>query len=145
VRALVLALALLCAVPAAADEATAERAMAEARRGAGLAETTSDARLVRAARAIAEDNARRGELDHVGAQGGTLRSRVAAEGYVFRLVAENLAVGTPDGARVVTLWLDSPGHRANLLNPGLVHHGLARVRGADGRDYWAAVFGAPQR
>lgn len=119
-RAVVLALALLLATPAWADEDAAERAMAEARRAAGLATTMSDPRLVRAARAIAEDNAARGELDHLDAKGGTLRSRALAEGYVFRLVAENLAVGT----RVVALWLDSAEHRANLLNAGVVHHGL---------------------
>lgn len=144
-RALVLALALLLAVPARADEAAAERAMAAARGAAGLATTASEPGLARAARAIAEDNAKRGELDHVDAGGGTLRGRVTAEGYAFRLVAENLAVGTPDGARVVALWLNSPEHRANLLNPNVIHHGLARARGLDGRNYWAAVFGAPLR
>jgi uncharacterized protein YkwD len=144
-RAAFVALALLLAFPARADEAAAERAMAEARRAAGLEVTAPDARLARAARTIAEDNAARRELDHADARGGTLRGRALAEGYVFRLVAENLAVGTPDGARVVTLWLESPEHRANLLNPGAMHHGIARARGSDGRDYWAAVLGAPLR
>ncbi|MCM0020550.1 MAG: CAP domain-containing protein, partial [Tagaea sp.] len=123
----------------------AERALAQARREAGVAPTTPDSRLARAARAIAEDNAARGELDHVDAKGGTLRSRAMAENYAFRLVAENLAMGTQDGARVIELWRHSPEHRANLLQAGAVHHGLARVRGPDGRDYWAAVFGAPLR
>ena len=136
---------LLLAAPALADEAAAERTMAEARRAAGLAATTTDARLLRAARAIAEDNAARRELDHTDAKGGTLRARATAEGYFFRLVAENLAVGTPDGAQIVRLWMESPEHRANLLNPGAVHHGIARARGSDGRDYWAAVLGAPLR
>jgi uncharacterized protein YkwD len=145
VYALVLAFALSLAGPTWADEDAAERAMAQARREAGLAATTQDARLARAARAIAEDNAKRGELDHVDATGGTLRSRATAEGYVFRIVAENLAVGTQDGAHVIELWRASPEHRANLLNAGTIHHGLARVRGADGRDYWAAVLGAPLR
>jgi uncharacterized protein YkwD len=145
VRAAVLALALILALPARADEASAERAMAQARAQAGFAATTKDARLAAAARAIAEDNATRGELDHVDARGETLRARATQSGYAFRLIAENLAVGTPDGAVVVRLWLDSPEHRANLLNAGVAHHGLARVRGADGRDYWAAVFGAPLR
>jgi uncharacterized protein YkwD len=145
VRAVVLAPALILAAPAFADEAAAERAMAQARAQAGLAVTTADPRLVAAARAIAEDNATRGELDHVDARGGTLRARTTQAGYAFRLVAENLAVGTPDGAVVVRLWLDSPEHRANLLNAGAAHHGLARARGPDGRDYWAAIFGAPLR
>lgn len=140
-----LCLLLALAAPARADEASAERAIAEARVAAGLAMTVADPRLERAARNIAEDNARRGELDHAGADGSTLRSRALAQGYVFRFVAENLAAGAPDGARIVALWLDSPAHRANLLNPGAVHHGVARARGPDGRDYWASVFGAPLR
>jgi uncharacterized protein YkwD len=144
-RAALLALALTLAAPARADEAAAEAAMARARAAAGLAATQADPRLERAARAIASDNAARRELDHTGAGGSTLRSRTLAEGYVFRLVAENLAVGAPDGASAVTLWMESPEHRANLLNPGAVHHGVARARGPDGRDYWAALFGAPLR
>jgi uncharacterized protein YkwD len=136
---------LALASPARADEAAAERAMLAARQAAGLSITVADPRLERAAREIAEDNARRGLLDHAGADGSTLRSRALAQGYVFRFVAENLALGTPDGARVVALWLDSPEHRANLLSPAAVHHGVARARGPDGRDYWACVFGAPLR
>jgi uncharacterized protein YkwD len=144
-RAALLALALIVASPARAGEAAAEMAMARARHEAGLAVTQADPRLQRAALVIARDNAARGELDHTGATGSTLRGRTLAEGYVFRLVAENLAVGTPDGASVVTLWMESPEHRANLLNASAVHHGLARVAGADGRDYWAALFAAPLR
>lgn len=138
-------LVLALAAPVYAGEEAAERAMLAARREAGLSITIPDPRLERAAREIAEDNSRRGELDHTGAGGSTLRSRALAQGYVFRFVAENLAMGTPDGARAVSLWLDSPEHRANLLNPGAVHHGIARARGPDGRDYWASVFGAPLR
>ncbi|MCM0021952.1 MAG: hypothetical protein NBV67_18345, partial [Tagaea sp.] len=70
-RAALLALALFLAAPAWADEDAAERALAQARREAGVAPTTPDSRLARAARAIAEDNAARGELDHVDAKGGT--------------------------------------------------------------------------
>lgn len=123
---------LALASPARADEAAAERAMLAARQAAGLSITVADPRLERAAREIAEDNARRGLLDHAGADGSTLRSRALAQGYVFRFVAENLALGTPE-------------HRANLLSPAAVHHGVARARGPDGRDYWACVFGAPLR
>ncbi|MFM8802093.1 MAG: CAP domain-containing protein [Tagaea sp.] len=144
-RALALAALMIVASPVLADEAALEAAMAAARREAGLAVAAPDARLARAARAIAEDNAARGTLDHTDANGGTLRGRTLAAGYVFRFVAENLAAGTPEGARVASLWLDSPAHRANMLSVEAAHYGLARVRGADGRDYWATVFAAPLR
>ena len=81
-------------------------------------------------------------LDHRDGQGRDLATRLGL--YPYRAAAENLAMGTPDGTVVVRLWLDSPPHRANLLNAEVTHHGLARMRAADGQDYWALVLAAPR-
>lgn len=127
---------------ARADERAAETAMAQARRTAGLQATVPDALLTQIAAQIAQDNAARRTLDHRDGQGRDLPTRLGL--YPYRAAAENLAMGTPDGAVVVTLWLDSPPHRANLLNAEVTRHGLARMRSPDGQDYWALVLAAPR-
>lgn len=129
-------------VVAFADERAAETAMAQARIAAGLQATAPDALLTRIAAQIAQDNAARRVLDHRDGQSRDLATRLGL--YPYRAAAENLAMGTPDGTVVVRLWLDSPPHRANLLNAEVTHHGLARMRAADGQDYWALVLAAPR-
>jgi uncharacterized protein YkwD len=137
--------ALIVAMPiglAHADERAAEAAMAQARIAAGLQATSPDALLADIAARIAQDSAARRVLDHRDGQGRDLATRLGL--YPYRAAAENLAMGTPNGAVVVKLWLDSPPHRANLLNAAVTHHGLARARAADGQDYWALVLAAPR-
>ena len=51
---------------------------------------------------------------------------------------ENLAISsTTDAARIVRAWMDSPTHRANLLNRHFTKMGVACVKHSDGHYYWA--------
>lgn len=67
--------------------------------------------------------------------------------YVYRHVGENLALGDfTSSAHVIKGWMDSPGHRANILNPKFTEIGISAVRGSyQGREVWYAVqeFGTP--
>jgi uncharacterized protein YkwD len=84
--------------------------------------------------------------DHIGSDGSTLGVRISREGYVIagEGAAENIAGGfqTPDS--VVTAWMGSAGHRANILNAGYEHLGV----GYTYQDmplydhYWTVDFGA---
>lgn len=56
-------------------------------------------------------------------------------------VAENVAAGYPTGRSVVKAWMNSPGHRLNLLNPTYRVLGMAVRRADDGTPYAAQVFG----
>lgn len=56
-------------------------------------------------------------------------------------VGENVAAGYATGRAAVKAWMKSPGHRANLLNPGYRVLGLAVRRADDGTPYAAQVFG----
>lgn len=56
-------------------------------------------------------------------------------------VGENVAYGYTTGRAAVRGWMGSPGHRANILEPGYRLMGLAARRGDDGRWYAAQVFG----
>ncbi|MGC9158126.1 MAG: CAP domain-containing protein [Terracidiphilus sp.] len=56
----------------------------------------------------------------------SLSNRAAEAGARFSLIEENVAVG-PDPSAIETAWMHSPGHRANLLNPGIDRVGAAAV------------------
>jgi uncharacterized protein YkwD len=84
--------------------------------------------------------------------GSDLVAPVRAAGYAYSSFAENLYVGSLGSASardVVSAWLQSPGHRVNILNPGFRDVGTALVR-ADGVFYegaavvWIAAFASPR-
>lgn len=57
-------------------------------------------------------------------------------------VGENVAYGFPSGEAVMTAWLNSPGHSANIVNPGFRLLGVGAVQAADGTWYACQVFGS---
>lgn len=60
----------------------------------------------------------------------------------FRRCAENVArTGSPSAQGVMDAWMNSPGHRANILNANLTHIGVGVAQGPDGRWYWTQNFG----
>ena len=63
--------------------------------------------------------------------------------YPNMSVAENIAFGGMDTAKVFSMWMNSAGHRRNMLNPAYSKFGLAYVREGGGGDrrYWALVLG----
>lgn len=100
-------------------------------------------KLCLAARQHALWMAQRETLSHTG-PGTTLTSRVQQAGYRYRYIGENIAATSRlDAVQVLGLWLDSRGHRENLLNRQFVEIGLAVEQSAQGRYYWCVVFGQP--
>jgi uncharacterized protein YkwD len=72
---------------------------------------------------------------------------VAAVGYDWGMVAENLGAGYANLDEVVAGWKASAGHRKNLLNPLATDIGIAAVAtppGSSHRNYWALVLATPQ-
>lgn len=76
-----------------------------------------------------------------------LDQRAHNAGYSYRAVAENIAAGLPTPAEVVRGWMESPGHRANILHPEMREIGVGYVLlNEDGgretyRHYWVQNFG----
>ena len=71
---------------------------------------------------------------------------VFKNGYRFKYAGENLAVNFSDSAEVERAWMNSPGHRANILNGKFTEVGIAISFGKyDGRDvvFVAQLFGRP--
>lgn len=155
-----LALALSSWSPVAAQETgdldrLRERALAlvnEARGGEGMAELAPGENLDEAALAHAEDMARRDYYAHVSPEGETVAERfIDAGGDQWELVAENIARCTgcpvpPDVARVEELhegWMNSPGHRANILGEGLSRFGFGIMTDGEGALYAVQTFAGP--
>ena len=55
-------------------------------------------------------------------------------------VAENIAMGQPNSQEVVRCWMNSSGHRANILNGGHRRIGVAALRTPEGTIYWCQQF-----
>jgi uncharacterized protein YkwD len=100
-----------------------------------------DARLVAAARAHSADMAARNFFDHTGSNGSTFVQREAAAGYTTGASAENIAWGYRTANDVVNGWVNSPGHRANILNCSSVAVGVGLAYKTDGTPYWTQDFG----
>ena len=110
----------------------------QARSDQGLAPLSSDPLLIQAAKRHADDMFNNNFLSHVGSDGSALRDRVNATGYSWRNIAENIARGFTSSQSVHNAWMNSAGHRANILNGVYEEIGLARTG-----NYWVQVFGNP--
>jgi uncharacterized protein YkwD len=99
-----------------------------------------------AARLHAEQMAAYQRLDHTisGARYPTMQSRLQAVGYEYANAAENVAWNQSNAQSAVTTWMNSSGHRANILDPNLTEMGAAMARSARGEPYWIQVFGRPR-
>jgi uncharacterized protein YkwD len=135
-----------CTVPVTAAQATTAAGETDTvvslvnqeRDEAGCSPVTVDGRLATAARDHSQDQADMKKMTHTGSDGSTSSERVTRAGYEWRRVGENVAAGTTSPERVMTLWMNSSAHRANILNCAFRHIGVARVGG-----YWTQVFATP--
>lgn len=101
--------------------------------------------LLRAAQHHARNMARFKEMDHDLPQADlpTMVDRALYYGYAYRWLGENVAYGYPDARSVVAGWMDSPGHRANILGSDFTEIGVGLRVGGDGLPYYCQVFGRP--
>jgi uncharacterized protein YkwD len=102
--------------------------------------------LGRAARDYSQQMASFGYMDHTGADGSSPADRITRSGYRWREVGENLASGIMTAEDVVSGWLGSPEHCANLMDPLFRQMGVAYAvnpHNAAGV-YWAQEFGTPR-
>ncbi|WP_084263430.1 sigma-70 family RNA polymerase sigma factor [Actinomadura formosensis] len=130
-----------------APRPTAEQQVVELinaeRAGAGCRPLRVSPALHRAAQRHSADMAARGVLDHGGAGGDDPGERITAAGFGWSVWAENIAQGPSTPPAVVAGWMNSPGHRANILDCRLTMVGIGVVRGAGG-PWWTQVFATPR-
>ncbi|MFD3485470.1 CAP domain-containing protein [Streptomyces sp. NPDC058665] len=117
-------------------------ALTNAERGsAGLRPLAGDPRLTAAAQAHSDDMVARGFYSHTGLDGRQPWDRAVAAGCTHRVIGENIACGQRSPAEVVRGWMDSPGHRANILKPDFTHIGVGFRGGGERGTYWTQLFG----
>jgi uncharacterized protein YkwD len=111
------------------------------RQAEGIAPLTPNWNLTNAAQRHSRDMADHGVLNHVGTDGSRMGDRIGEAGYEWSAIAENIASGTSSPERAVALWMHSPGHRKNMLNPR--YHELGVGYAFNGRThYWTQDFGS---
>ena len=93
----------------------------------------------RAAQAHSADMARRRYFSHTSPDGSQPWDRLRAQGVAFSRAAENIAMTGSGAQDAVRLWINSPGHRANIENCALTHTGIG-VAGS----YWTQIFFTPR-
>ena len=117
----------------------------QARATAGLKALVEETRLMRCAQDWCERLCREGFFSHVGPDGSTLGSRLQTGGYVYRSAGENIARGYTGPRAVHLAWMDSPGHRANIVSPYYTQIGTGYCSLKNGsRPCWVEVFGTPR-
>jgi uncharacterized protein YkwD len=106
-----------------------------------------DERLAEAARSHARSMAQGGYFSHVDPVRGNLVERLSRAGIPWRKAAENLftAQGYEDPAqRTVLGWMNSPGHRRNVLDREVTHAGAGAARAPDGTVYVVQIYVRPR-
>lgn len=86
-----------------------------------------------------------GSISHTGSNGSSVGTRVEAVGYRWSSVGENVAAGRPSPSATLAQWMSSPGHCANIMNPGFVDVAVAGLHlpGTKYNHYWVMVLARP--
>jgi uncharacterized protein YkwD len=109
----------------------------------GCAPLVVDPRLTAAARGHSADMAERNYFNHDGPDGRTPFQRINDAGYSFSVAAENIAAGQRTPQEVLTGWMNSPSHRANIVDCTLTNIGVGYASGGSYGTYWTEDFGTP--
>jgi uncharacterized protein (TIGR03000 family) len=108
----------------------------------GASPLRPDHQLTQAARGHSANMARQSVLNHT-LDGATFDKRITATGYQPGEAGENIAEGARTPAEVMQMWMNSEGHRVNILNPRYQEIGIGVASSGSGRRYWTQVFATP--
>lgn len=79
-------------------------------------------------------------FSHTRPDGRPFASVLKDQGISYRGAGENIAWGQSSPEEVMRGWMNSEGHRANILNPNFTKIGVGYYRNANGRNYWTQLF-----
>ncbi len=120
-----------------AFEGEVVRLVNQIRKENGLKALTQDWQLSRVARFKSKDMRDLGYFSHTSPTYGSPFDMMKSFGISYKSAGENIAKGYSTPEAVVNAWMNSPGHRANILNSSYTHIGVGYV--ADG-NYWTQMF-----
>ena len=103
----------------------------------GYAALVEDGALSEAAAVRAREIAR--SFSHTRPSGASFSSALSESGVSYLRAGENIASGQKSASEVVNAWMNSPGHRANILSSSYSRIGSASVN-IDGTLYWVQLF-----
>lgn len=105
---------------------------------AGLAPLTVNARAAAAAQVRAKEITT--SFSHTRPDGSSFSTALKEAGVSFRRSGENIAYGQRSPQAVMDVWMNSSGHRANILNPNFTEIGVGHYTNAAGVNYWTQLF-----
>ena len=111
-----------------------------ARRDAGLSELELDADLCAAAQARAQEIAQ--SVSHTRPDGSSCFTILEEFGISYRAAGENIAMGQRTPEEVMDGWMNSSGHRANILNGTFTSIGVGYYVDGAGAAHWVQIFPA---
>ena len=102
--------------------------------------------LMAAAQGHSDDMAANNFMSHTGSNGSSPWDRMREAGYEYSRAAENVAAGYRTAESVVDGWMNSSGHRRNILNCSLTEIGVGYATNSDSDygTYWTQKFGTPR-
>jgi uncharacterized protein YkwD len=117
----------------------------QARASAGLSTLKWDSTLASIARWRSQDMIDNNYFSHTIPGVGTVFDEMTSRGYCYKVAGENIGwnSGYPDDsatAQIQQMFMNSPGHRANILNSVWNVAGVGAYKGADGKDMWTVLF-----
>lgn len=113
------------------------RLVNDIRRSNGLSELTLNEELSAVARVKAEDMAKNNYFSHTSPTYGSPFDMMKSFGISYRAAGENIAKGQTTPQQVVDAWMNSPGHRANILSDSFTQIGMGYT--ANG-NHWCQMF-----
>jgi uncharacterized protein (TIGR03000 family) len=116
----------------------------EQRKSRGVGPFSLSDKLMTAARMHSANMALQQTLSHP-LDGKDFWQRIVDTGYTPSTAAENIAQGAPDAAAVVQMWMESEGHRENILSPEYREIGIGFTTAPNGETFWTQVFASHTR
>lgn len=79
-------------------------------------------------------------FSHTRPNGSSFSTALTEQGARYRRSGENIAWGQKTPEQVMQGWMNSPGHRANIMNPNFTSIGVGYYRSTSGTNYWTQLF-----
>lgn len=106
----------------------------------GLKPLAADWQLSRVARYKSVDMRDKNYFSHTSPTYGSPFNMIQSFGVTYRSAGENIAAGQRTPSEVVQSWMNSPGHRKNILNASYTHIGVGHASGGSYGHYWTQMF-----
>ena len=106
----------------------------------GISALTLDSNLSSVATKKSQDMVNKNYFDHTSPTYGSPFDMMKQFGISYRTAGENIAKGQKNPQEVVTAWMNSEGHRKNILNPNFTNLGVGIAKDSKGTTYWTQMF-----